>query len=369
MDGGRDSGEENEMKSWLVIFSVVISLVLVEIGLRIFQPQKTVAEAKKQALKCFEASNVMPFAYKPNCAGLTGAAAVRINSMGLRNRELEAGSKKRMLLIGDSFVFGSGVEEGERIGDIMGKIENKEVISAGFFGGAGPDTSYVYLRYYGLSLRPDMVGIVIFPFNDIEDLMAASWEEDEIGIKSVKRKDVSIRDGFLTGNSWLDRLENPAFEKSHLWGLVRSSQVGEEQMRDKAIRKIKRWLKKPAPIHGEILRTCLYGLKCYGSWAEAVEKFRRVVKMTVELSENEKITMVFFIIPASDQVFGPDPEWSGFRHVLNEEKVKYLDFFEALKNSGYNKDDLYFPDGHWTALGHKVAAEEATKWFKFNNLR
>lgn len=351
------------MKLWLIIFSVVISLVLVEIGLRIFQPQKTVAEAKKSTLKCFEASNVMPFAYKTNCAGLTGAADVRINSIGLRNRELETSGKKPILLIGDSFVFGSGMEEDERIGDIMGKIWNKEVISAGFWGGAGPDTSYVYLRYFGLSLRPDVVGMVIFPFNDIEDLMAAIWEEDEKGIKSVRREDIAIRDGFLMGNSLLDRLENPVLDQSHLWGLVRSSQAVEEQIGDKAIRKIKRWLKKPAPTRGETLRMCLYGLKCQGSWAGAVEKFRKLVKMTVDLSKRENIKVVFFIIPASDQVFGSDPEWSVFRHVLNEEKVKYLDFIEAMKDSGYSKNELYFADGHWTALGHRVAAEAATAEF------
>lgn len=370
MDGDGGGGEEKMISRWrLICISTVISLSLVEAGLRIFYPQKTVAEIKKSALRCFEVSNVMPFGYKPNCAGQIGKAAVRINSMGLRNRELEAGGKKRMLLVGDSFVFGSGVEEDERVGDIIAKIGSMEVISAGFWGGAGPDTSYVYLRYFGLELKPDVMGIVIFPFNDIEDLMQTNWEEDETGIKSVQRDDISIKDGFLTGSSFTDRLENPVFDRSHLWGLIRSSQVGEAQIKDKAARKIKRWLKKPAPTHGEILRTCLYGLKCYGSWAEAVEKFRRMVKITVDLSEKEKIKVVFFIIPASDQVFGSDPEWSAFRHVLNEEGVRYLDFFEALKDSGYSKDELYFSDGHWTALGHKIAAETAVKWFKVNNLQ
>lgn len=356
----------NGARVLLAIISTTAALASVEIGLRLFYPQQTGATIRKQFLRCFQQSDVMPFTYRPNCAWSTGTPpiTVRINSMGIRNQELETTNKKRVLLIGDSFVFGSEVAEEDRIGDMMEKIGNMQVISAGFWGGAGPDTSYVYLRHWGLSLKPDLVAIAIFPYNDIEDMKHTDWQEDAWGVRTVQRRDISVRDGYLTGNHLADRMQTVVLDHSHLWALVHRSQSGVGQMKDRAIRKIKRWLKQPTPTYAEVLWKCIYGLECQGSWQQSVDRFRRLVKMTSALSKKENLRIVYFIIPESEQVFGSDPEWSVMRHVLHEEGAEYLDFFNALRRSGYTKNELYQVDGHWTPLGHEMAARAAVEWLE-----
>ena len=123
-------------------------------------------------LGCYQTSDYLPYEYIPGCIDdmAVGNAwtNVAINDLGLRGKNVGEKTKKRILLVGDSFVFGYGVSEDERIGDVLeSDLENVEVISAGFVGDAGPDTEYLYTVKEGLSLEPDLILLSIFPYNDL----------------------------------------------------------------------------------------------------------------------------------------------------------------------------------------------------------
>ncbi len=75
----------------------------------------------------------------------------------------------RILVIGDSFVFGAGgVEASNRFADILAKsAKNVEVINTGV-PGYGADQEYLYLKTEGLKYHPDLVLLCAF-YNDFSE--------------------------------------------------------------------------------------------------------------------------------------------------------------------------------------------------------
>ena len=50
---------------------------------------------------------------------------------------------------------------------------------------------------------------------------------------------------------------------------------------------------------------------------------------------------------------------------LKANNISVIDPYPQFQKAGYSK--IHFAhDGHWTVLGHKLAAEEAAKWLKQN---
>lgn len=98
------------------------------------------------------------------------------NSHGLRSDEI--GSEKtadtyRVLILGDSFTFGEGVEVNERFDQQLKKLsipgKALEVINAGVMG-YGTDQELLYLIHEGLKFKPNLVILMTYE-NDLEDIM------------------------------------------------------------------------------------------------------------------------------------------------------------------------------------------------------
>ncbi len=103
------------------------------------------------------------------------AGRVRINSLGFRGREVKARKEPgvvRVLALGDSFVFGIGVDEEHafttrlesRLRDLTGLPH--EVVNMGV-PGFSTDQEYLQFRERGLALAPDVVLLVVCD-NDFE---------------------------------------------------------------------------------------------------------------------------------------------------------------------------------------------------------
>ncbi len=100
------------------------------------------------------------------------AYLIAINSKGLRDTEHSYDKPTgvfRIVVVGDSFVFGSGgVETSERFTDILEKsTKNIEVINMGV-PAYGSDQEYLYLKTEGLKYRPDLIILCAFE-NDFRE--------------------------------------------------------------------------------------------------------------------------------------------------------------------------------------------------------
>lgn len=78
-----------------------------------------------------------------------------------------------MLVLGDSFGWGFGVEQDERFSEILERRHpDWEIINASV-SGYGTDQQFLYLRERGLKLRPDVV-LVLFSSNDFAENASVS---------------------------------------------------------------------------------------------------------------------------------------------------------------------------------------------------
>ena len=95
---------------------------------------------------------------------------VRINSRGLRDREYphqRVAGQRRILVVGDSFAWGFGVEQDEAFSERMeASLTGVEVINAGV-SGFSTDQELLWLRSEGVKYRPDLV-ILLLAGNDEE---------------------------------------------------------------------------------------------------------------------------------------------------------------------------------------------------------
>jgi len=93
------------------------------------------------------------------------------NSYGARDREreLDAIEKKRLLVLGDSFTEGYGVETGQRFSDLLEKSTGLEHLNFGTAGSFGPTQYYFLYKSMGAAFSHDAVMVCILPFNDFLD--------------------------------------------------------------------------------------------------------------------------------------------------------------------------------------------------------
>ncbi len=96
---------------------------------------------------------------------------IRVNSLGMREREIslrKAPGKKRILILGDSVAFGTGVEQTERFSDILGRDLGDHVeVMNGAVAGYACDQEVLYFESFGRHLRPDIVVLTMTLNNDI----------------------------------------------------------------------------------------------------------------------------------------------------------------------------------------------------------
>ena len=99
-------------------------------------------------------------------------ASYHANSFGARDRErvLDAGpGKKRVVVLGDSFAEGYGVETGKRFSDVLETVTGLEHLNFGTAGSFGPTQYYLLYKTMAKKFSHDAVMVCILPFNDFLD--------------------------------------------------------------------------------------------------------------------------------------------------------------------------------------------------------
>jgi lysophospholipase L1-like esterase len=107
---------------------------------------------------------------------------ISINSAGMRDIEYslaKPAGKKRIVILGDSFVSSMGVDVSDAFTEIMEfkLLKNTEVLNFGV-NGYGPAQELLLLRKRAIKYQPDLVVMVIFLGNDFNDISGLSDELD-----------------------------------------------------------------------------------------------------------------------------------------------------------------------------------------------
>jgi hypothetical protein len=166
----------------LTLGALVLCAAAGEVALRLTSPTRHAGE--RQRLNVYRPSSTLSHELRPNSQVRfvfnDFDVHVRTNSLGFRGPEIAQKKpidRVRILVVGDSFTFGWGVEEGEMFGRVLESQLTAagvpaEVISAGVPGYA-TDQHFIFLRERGFALDPDLVVIAVSA-NDVEEL---GWKE------------------------------------------------------------------------------------------------------------------------------------------------------------------------------------------------
>jgi lysophospholipase L1-like esterase len=109
----------------------------------------------------------------PGWTASTAGKKLTINSKGLRDREYayeKPDGTRRILVLGDSFTWGYGVENDAIFTEVLERRFAKEdqpweVINSGV-SGWGTDQEYLWFRREGIKYRPDLVIVAFYILND-----------------------------------------------------------------------------------------------------------------------------------------------------------------------------------------------------------
>ncbi len=328
----------------LLAGSIVIMLVFLEIALRIFLPQTL-------SISTFDSRYGLEL--KPNVSVMQYgkhfvrefAVEVRTNSDGLREYAEhgygpDRGDKFRVLMLGDSFTFGSGVELKETFAKILemqmkNNGRNAEVIN---FGVPGTELSeyYARLKYKGVKYEPDAVVVGLFLGNDLRKLETERFKPDVPN-------------------------EIPYWIASKSHAFVFSYVLAHSYGRN-LLNMMKNYTEVP-----------LIYTPQKEEYSEVIDSFESAMLDFKKLAEENKFKIMFVVIPTRGQV--DDLRWQDFlnnagssdgverfkieedlKMVFEKTGMSYIDLTPYFVKLNKNNSFYYQIDGHFNKEGHKVAA-------------
>jgi len=156
----------------LVIISILFALFLSEITLRLMGLKPLYVSPERDQFWKYDA--LLGWAHQPGQEGIFETpqfrTSVRINENGLRDRQHsyeQQSDTERILVLGDSFAWGYGVEESERFSQLLEKGLGVEVINSGV-SGYSTDQELLWYQNEGIKYETDLV-IVVLAGNDVGD--------------------------------------------------------------------------------------------------------------------------------------------------------------------------------------------------------
>ncbi len=305
---------------------------------------------------------------------------IHVNALGWRDSErtrAKPAGTKRVLLLGDSMVFGTGVEHGERIGDVLDRFlgEDVEVINAGV-AGWGTDQQYLYLCREGFDLDPDVVVLVLCMANDVTNNLL---DHNLFGVAPKPR--FSLRDGVL-------EYEPPA-ERSE----PRSRVIGQFLQRSRLLHYVGRHVRilrarvqtKPAPhpdapyypedLARDASNWSVYRAAYSAQFEEAFEVTETLITAMHDSCAARGIPFVLFAFPQKIEVddaarqremrhFGYDASWfdwqrpyARLRALAGRLGCPYAYPLQAFRERHHAGALFLARDIHPSPAGHALAAE------------
>jgi lysophospholipase L1-like esterase len=286
----------------------------------------------------------LPFVLRPGMRGEILGTQVRTNSLGFRGEEVApapAPGVRRILMLGDSVVFGHGVREDETVAAVLARRLNAEgsgtweVINAGLPAYDTPAEARL-LETVGLALAP-AIAVVGTSLNDYDPAPVYS----PLGI--LTRRDVHLvpsfteRSEFLVLLRWLVN-----WSRGELWHqvaarLAREPRPGTSDL-DRLVEATHlRFYREPAPAEWERLRG---GFATLG-----------------RIARERQLPLLVAIFPESYQVRGATVDLTPQRRLLalcGEAGLRCLDLQPAFAAAA---GELFLDAQHPNARGLAIAAD------------
>lgn len=322
------------LNSIIVFCFCIFILLMLEISAKIFFP------ANKP--KVIEKKNSRILVYSEY------QMEIKTNSEGFRDIERELNKPKdvfRILVVGDSFTFGWGVEAKQTYSSVLQKLLNEKIPAKKF-------------KYEVFNMGLHNIGTL---------------EELEIIKNGLKYKPDLILLGLLAENRWYPANGNDLCDN------FRSSSKFKNRTSIDYLNSFHRFLSKNSALYffvmdkkGQILRRRLIALR-EGQNQPQIDAAWHITKSALikinSIAKKAGAEFVIIRIPFLYDVYREDKD--RVKSIMEEfgkkNKINICDLLTVLRK---NKDsDLYYPiDGHWRPQAHSIAAQEIFDYLINKNL-
>jgi lysophospholipase L1-like esterase len=338
----------------LLIFSITIALLLCEIALRLMGHNPLYVSPERNRFWIYDAQ--LGWAHQPGQSGIFETpqfrTSVRINQQGLRDPEHSydrLNDASRILVLGDSFAWGYGVEESERFSQLLETSLRAEVINAGV-SGYSTDQELLWFRNEGTHYDIDLV-IVVFAGNDIGDN-----QRDLVYNIYHKPRFIQEGDQLILSDSPVQRTSTQGrfiYDLSQHSALVFFLSQRYFDLRE---------------MYGRF-KTDLETIPSAPSGiAVEREPFGLSIALLNEIESLAESKGAKFMIVATDSWWNHPSEesYQDFMDTLQTEGFLVLD---VESTAGFEPDKMIIPDdGHWSRAGHEFVAEKIESFIESNQL-
>ncbi len=334
----------------LVIVTIAVTLVVAEIGFRLFRPQRHFAVTVNTW------DRVTGTRHIPNAKGFVVTTVYEmdliINSKGLRDREFayaKPENTKRVLCLGGSFTCGYGVQAKETFAKVLEHLLNSdgdesvgwEVLNAGV-GSTGTAHQLAYFKTEGYKYDPDYV---LLCFSQQTDY----WDNIKSGLYTLEGDRLIKHDAPHTRarriqkyTNWIPGY-NSLFARSHLLNFVKK-RIAKHHYRDLARRIV-------LP-DGE------------SSVEEVEEELTRALLMALrDACADIDCRLVMTAIPYPDTWTWYD-ETVALLAFTQAQGIPFIDLVPAFSREADRGVQIDYPgDRHWTVDGHRLAGQVLYDFF------
>jgi len=328
----------------LIIVSTLFTLLLSEIALRLMGFETLYVSPERD--RFWKYDSLLGWVHQPGQEGIFETpqfrTVVRINDKGLRDRQHtyeRQNDEERVLVLGDSFAWGYGVEESERFSQLLEQSLGVEVINAGV-SGYSTDQELLWYKNEGIKYETDLV-ILVIAGNDVGD-------NDQQLVSTIYYKPrFVIEDGQLV-------LKGSPVPKTSPGGRFVYSVSQRSAL---AFFLVQRYFDVRSLYAKSQVQSDQTELAVSGKNAKK-EPFELTIALIDEIRNIAESQNAKFMIVTTDRWWNyPSEEtYEEFVTTLQNEGFLVLDV-ESMP--GFDREEMLIPDdGHWNQAGHAYVAEK-----------
>ncbi len=333
----------------LSIVAVFLTLFGIEQYYRFFYPDLLARTEERAHFGMYD--HHIGWVNRPHAKGRMRATSVVVNSRGLRDNEYNytKGSDFRILVLGDSFTWGYGVEQDERFTDLLEhSLAHCEVINMGC-SGYGQDQELLLLKREGIKYHPDLVIVNVHVASDIWNNVYSVaygynkpifiYEHDALVVTNVPVPRLALGNRL---NKWMTG-------RYAAWNYLKRRKTKDTTLEKAFVEYVNKRFKQheadklKSNVSDEVLMGYL---------------LKRMERIAVE---NDAAFLVLLTpnVIAGTQTIKPDKRFDSVKNFLRAEHIPFLDleiFFRQYFQEHPGELVTFKHDRHWSQQGHQAVA-------------
>ena len=306
---------------------------------------------------------------------------IEVGPQGFRNPYVPPKSpgEFRILILGDSFTMGDGVEDHETVPFQLQSLfaehypDRHITVVNGGLNGAGPVQEFGMLVERGLPLEPDAVILQLLPGNDLENSLAVKGKFNE-AYEKLSADGVLFHRGLRQGDNFAEYwLAN----HSHAYNGLRNAYAGRHFLRDLLQKnRFMHWPPTPRLPHNAARPFYVEAnlAEWYPALHEGLDILAEYVLQMQDICESRQIGFSAYCMPGLPTLH--DGQWQSlmesmegkaeyirFKEVraveerLRRDGIPLIDVFTTLSALDELGDYFYLEDGHCKPKGNGLIAE------------